>query len=59
MSETFIYIIIFAALIFFMHRGHGSMGGCGGHSHHAHGDKDHQHKDKENKQIDSGYVHHH
>ncbi len=34
MSATLIYIIIFALLMFFMHRGHGGMGGCGtGHSH--------------------------
>lgn len=27
MSETLIYIIIFAAILFFMHRGHGAHGG--------------------------------
>lgn len=41
MSETLIYIIIFALIMFFMHRGHaahggGGMGGCGGHSHGQH-----------------------
>ncbi len=40
MSETLIYIILFALLMFFMHRGHGGgMGGCGGHSHHTYDDK--------------------
>jgi len=38
MSETLIYIIIFAAILFFMHRGHG---GCGGHSHGSHKGHDH------------------
>ncbi|OGU40916.1 MAG: hypothetical protein A2315_07260 [Ignavibacteria bacterium RIFOXYB2_FULL_35_12] len=41
MSETLIYIIIFAAIMIFMHRGHGAhggggVGGCGGHSHGSH-----------------------
>lgn len=46
MSETLIYLIIFAAIIFFMHRGHGhGTGGCGGHSHKQH--KGHNHCDDE------------
>ncbi|HAB54022.1 MAG: hypothetical protein A2315_07280 [Ignavibacteria bacterium RIFOXYB2_FULL_35_12] len=49
MSETLIYIVIFAAVMFFMHRGHGAhgggMGGCGGHSHGSH--KGHGQKDDE------------
>ncbi len=37
MSETLIYIIILAAIMFFMHRSHGGgMGSCGGHSHSTH-----------------------
>ena len=45
MSATLIYIIIFAAIMFFMHRGHGAhggggMGGCGGgHSHGSNKDE--------------------
>jgi preprotein translocase subunit SecG len=41
MSETLIFVIIFAVIMFFMHRGQGAhggggMGGCGGHSHGSH-----------------------
>ncbi len=35
MSATLIYLIIFALLMFFMHRGRGGMGGCGSHSHNT------------------------
>lgn len=67
MTETLIYIIIFAALMFFMHRGHGShgdsMGGCGGHSHGSNKGE----SEENNKSITSGpdvkkeeeHQHHH
>ncbi|MBK7381046.1 MAG: hypothetical protein IPJ03_19015 [Ignavibacteriales bacterium] len=50
MSETLIYIIIFAVIMFFMPRGHGAhggggMGNCSGHSHISH--KGHSNKDNE------------
>jgi len=40
MSESWLYLIVFAALMFFMHRGHGHGGGCGGHNGH----NDHAHR---------------
>ena len=65
MSETLIYIIIFAAIMFFIHRGHGAhggggMGGCGGRSHGSH--KGHGQKDDESSTETSGkneHRHHH
>lgn len=66
MSETLIYIIIFAAIMFFMHRGHGAhggggMGGCGGHSHGSH--KGHDQNEDESSQsrekIKDENQHHH
>lgn len=42
MPDTLIYIILFIAIMLFMHRGHGT-GGCGGHSHIHH--KGHNHSD--------------
>jgi len=45
MSESWLYFILFAVLMFFMHRGHGHGGGCGGHAHHG----DHAHEGKSEK----------
>ncbi|MCI0528326.1 MAG: hypothetical protein L0Y56_12875, partial [Nitrospira sp.] len=39
MTAAFVYIIIFALLMFLMHRGHGGMGGCGSHSRYQHSNK--------------------
>ena len=37
MSESLLYILVFAGLMFLMHRGHGGMAGCGGgHVHRRH-----------------------
>lgn len=62
MSETLIYVIIFAAIMFFMHRGHGAhgggMGGC--HSHGSH--KGHNHGGDEpgvNSKKENVHQHHH
>lgn len=69
MSETLIYIIIFAAIMFFMHRGHGAhgggtlptgrqVGGCGGHSHGEHKGQSQNHKDPAaDAKIENKYQH--
>lgn len=65
MSETIIFVIIFALIMFFTHRGHGhgshggGMGSCGGHSHGSH--KDHTKKGDENlsTEKENEHQHHH
>jgi len=65
MSETLIYVIIFALIMFFMHRGHGHgshggrIGSCGGHSHGSH--KGHTKKGDENlsSEKENEHQHHH
>ncbi len=69
MSATLIYIIIFAAIMFFMHRGHGAhggggMGGCGGgHSHGGHEGHSQKNNESAPENTNAGqeyeYQHHH
>lgn len=59
MVGSLIAIILIALFMFAIHRGHGSMGGCGRHAHHHHHPQKEPFEVNREAQKEGSESHHH